>query len=355
MLYYTQSIKHSVGGNSRWNLRHDVEVVQVLLNYHWESNPTFRRAVGERLVEDGRIGANTNNAIRTFQHVVLRWAGDAADGRVDPDGKTWQALNANLDQMTSKDAEGYDHKVHRAVETSLGNSGSYNQTKDLKGDDSKYFRQGKFKDQLGYRKDGRKKTIAAAGCALCSLTMAAKMIGSRTSSWPSGIGPRDLSPRHSNEIFKKAGAFHGYKLIMTKAARSLGMKPEEYGFDPMTGRSLALPTNSLDKINTHLATKRPIALHVDYKGGVTGDHWVLLLRKNGDATYVAVDPMSGREMKFTTSPLGNQRYHTTKVKKKGVLFGVAGNWGKNTKKAQANYIGVRFILLSPTGGGAAVY
>jgi peptidoglycan hydrolase-like protein with peptidoglycan-binding domain len=90
-------LKGSVGQNGD-NLQQDVRTVQTLLNRH-ELAPLAR------LVEDGRIGPRTIEAIRHFQTRYLNIS--SPDGRVDPDGRTWQKLSAGpgTDRGTGENAE----------------------------------------------------------------------------------------------------------------------------------------------------------------------------------------------------------------------------------------------------------
>lgn len=78
------SISASVGYGGR-NISSDVLTIQRLLN----ANRT-RVAAMKQLEEDGRIGAKTRTAIVQFQQAVLGFQ----DGRVDVNGKTFNALRA---------------------------------------------------------------------------------------------------------------------------------------------------------------------------------------------------------------------------------------------------------------------
>lgn len=79
------TISASVGRGGA-NRRSDVRVVQNLLNGHIRSiAPT------PALVVDGLIGSKTITAITAFQRNVVRLS--APDGRVDPGGRTLEALN----------------------------------------------------------------------------------------------------------------------------------------------------------------------------------------------------------------------------------------------------------------------
>lgn len=78
-------IEQSVGRGGV-NAKTDVEIAQALLNKHVV-------ALGlPLLVVDGRSGTNTVDAIRAYQRRVVGLT--ATDGRIDPGGRTWQALEA---------------------------------------------------------------------------------------------------------------------------------------------------------------------------------------------------------------------------------------------------------------------
>jgi hypothetical protein len=74
----------SVGRLGR-NLPPDVKTVQSLLNRN-------RPAPLRPIAEDGRIGSETIGAIEEFQRRVVKFPNP--DGRVDPGGRTWQALTS---------------------------------------------------------------------------------------------------------------------------------------------------------------------------------------------------------------------------------------------------------------------
>lgn len=75
-------IKASVGAGPRaTNRREDVLVVQHLLN---------QASSGKKCEEDGRVGSETVSHIRSFQSRTLHFR--RPDGRVDPGGRTLQAL-----------------------------------------------------------------------------------------------------------------------------------------------------------------------------------------------------------------------------------------------------------------------
>ncbi|EJF54024.1 putative peptidoglycan binding protein [Saprospira grandis DSM 2844] len=72
-----KTIKASVGRGGT-NDKADVQLVQELL-----------KAKGHNLAVDGLIGPGTIGEIKAFQQAAFGWA----DGRIDPGGQSWQALN----------------------------------------------------------------------------------------------------------------------------------------------------------------------------------------------------------------------------------------------------------------------
>lgn len=75
-----QKLTASVGQGAV-NAQEDVRLVQQLLN----------KKSNAGLSEDGAIGAKTIAAIKAFQQKAFGWS----DGRIDPDGKSWQALSGS--------------------------------------------------------------------------------------------------------------------------------------------------------------------------------------------------------------------------------------------------------------------
>jgi peptidoglycan hydrolase-like protein with peptidoglycan-binding domain len=356
MPYTIMSIKFSVGDSDAFNFYNDVTVVQGLINDHYLSNAAFAAALGEMLSVDGDCGSLTKTAVRTFQTVVMGKSAHWADGRVDPGGQTWRALNGNLPAVADIAPAPLDSSTSGAVGASLGNTGDYSA-----------FRQGNYGTHLGNssrydsNKDGKMDssdkfaTIASHGCCLCSLTMAATAIGSRVPAyWPEGVTPKSLTPLVANTICKKAGAYSGYSLNMKTAADALGMTGTHYGFDT------ALPSNAVDILLGHLAGGNPVALHVDYKKGATGDHWVLATRKINDfeGDVEAIDPASGGRMKFTRMDVFNSRYAArSEAERTGILFGLPayGGTSQSRREKQYDYIVVRFMTLRSVAGTSEVY
>jgi hypothetical protein len=316
-----RSIKLAVG-RSGVNVRDDVKIIQQLLNQAIATNKKLANAHLEKLKVDGVCGARTNEAIEKFQQLVLGWSGRAVDGTVQPNRQTWKALNGNVDSLV---------RIKPAhTEPSMWVGGYA------------MFRQGNYKQKLG---DSTTGTIAAYGCALCSLTMAATCIGSATEYWPEDLKPRELTPLKSNEILRKAGVFNGYALVMKKAANALGMEFDEYG------RAGDLTANDVRLIDAHLNRGYPIAAHVDYKRDAVGDHWILVIARYGNGKFTAIDPAYGKTMQLTrgdNQTVNNPRYNEIKDERQGVLFGWSGSGGSS---AQEKYVVVRFALLSPAGAG----
>ena len=352
-----RALKNSVGAKGI-NNRADVELIQDLLNQERNQPPVPYRAT--RLKVDGKCGPLTIEAIELFQTAVMKRGGPLVDGRVDPGYDTWKALNGNV--KTSAEILPWitDWQTTQAIASAFGNAGA--RTTDATAGDYQKFSQLKYSGKvLGNRygndadKDGvldSSTSIATAGCALTTLTMAATRIGSPVAPhWPAGLAPKDLTPIKANEICKSAGVFTRYMLNMAKAAEALGMVPDEYGFKWCPNPEL--PTNAADQIIAHLMTDRPVAAHVDYKrdDGGKGDHWVLLTNMQADNKVRAIDPSGGRFMTFTKSSTQSDRFKSTK---KGVLFGEAGQgFGPKTTKNQPNYCVVRYILLKEVAGTSA--
>lgn len=299
------------------NRSQDVGVIQRLLNAALDSYTDFKATGLTKLTEDNSIGPLTIGAIEIFQSKVLKWSGPAVDGTVTPGRATWKALNGNVSNMS---------EIKPQPTTRATWQGNY-----------AAFRQGDYKDKLG---DSTSASIAGYGCALCTLTMAATYIGSRTKFWPDKLTPKELTPPKANEICRKAGVFTGFALYMQGAANALGMDYDEHG------RTSKLGEDDIDHIDAHLSFGKPVAANVDYKSGSAGDHWILVNSRAGDATYTAIDPAYGTVMKLASNrnqTVNNARYASTKNEKTGVLFGWKGSGGS---KNQEQYIVVRFALLA---------
>lgn len=310
------TIKYRVGYKGI-NATNEVRLVQKLLNRARLTNAAFAAAV-PKLDEDDHIGPRTIAAIEKFQEIVLKWSAQASDGAVDPGGKTWKALNGNVGTPAAIKKWNSTYAV---------------------------FNQNKVSGTLGSSTE----TIAKSGCALCTLTMAATYLGAPTKHWPEGLLPQDLTPSKANAICVKAQAFFGYRLVVKTAAEALGMLFLEYGSEVRNGKRV---DTSLDEeehlilLDNHLRTHRPVAAEVDYRGGTSGagDHWILIVQRNGDHTYTAIDPATGGTMALMSGrgqTVNHARYAQIKDRRTGILFGMPGG-----RPNQQRYVVVRFGLLA---------
>lgn len=317
------SIEFAVGKGCL-NRELDVKIVQSLLN-------RSASALGiEPLVEDRKYGAKTASAIVAFQKRILGWSDAGADGVIKPGGPTWRRLNGNLDRPSEIRNVTVEANAKPTVSPPSAPPGSsvasYQQ-----------FKQGNTawgQTKLG----GSDLTVAKKGCALCTLVMAATLIGSRTKHWPEDVTPQSLTPQSGNEILTSAGAFSSKGWItMSTGAAALGMSYEEHG------RTSKLDSSSIGTIDGHLQSNLPIAANVDYKGSSAGDHWVLITSRNGDQTYNVIDPATGKTMLFKQpgAEVTNTRHTEQKHGEAGVLIGYAGSG----TGSQVDYVVVRFGLL----------
>lgn len=263
------SIKLPVG-RSGVNNRDDVKIVQRLLNRVIATIQKFAAAGLSKLTVDGICGALTTEAIEKFQQVVLGWSRREVDGTVEPSRTTWKELNGNVDSPS---------KIKPIRTESSMWVGGY-----------ATFRQGDYKQNLV---DSTNATIAAYGCAMYTLTMAATCIGTATQYWPEDLTPRELTPLKSNEILRRAGAFNGYALVMKKAANALGMEYDEHD------RAGDRVPSDVSMIDSQLNRGYPVAAHVDYKKDSAGDHWILVIARHGNGSYTAIDPAYGKTMLLT--------------------------------------------------------
>lgn len=299
----------------------DITIVQKLLNQHRDRNPAFKLAIGNPagspLGIDGKCGKFTIEAITSFQKIIAKFS--KPDGLIEPGKATWKKLNGNIPSSL--------HIVKRKAVNGYSAMNQLDYKKTRTGHSAKY-------------------NLSATGCAVTTLAMAATAIGSTTEHWPPDLTPRNLTPPQANNIFIKAKQFTGGDLIMRGGASALGMSYTEYG------RSSNLSQADLTKLNNHLSKGYPAAAHVDYKKSASGDHWILITKRNCDGSYSAIDPLFGGEISLLTTSDSNARYTKERAAKKtGVLFGGKETHnpkaGPKTKKGQQNYIVVRFALLSP--------
>lgn len=368
-------------GKAGFNSYNDVIFVQMLLNQHLSGNGQYRAkflAVGGGapprngfLGEDGNCGPETELAIKTFQTFVLRWSESRADGRVDPDGTTWRALNGTISysKMPAADA----NKVMVEVGHAIANVGGH-----------MLFKQGDFTAGLGYGQHKKyKPTIKSEGCCLCSMVMAATAIGARVPGvWPKDLAPKDMTPHIANKIMKENGGYFEGGLRTLDAIKLLGMQGTYYN-EQMGAKEINI-------LQGHLAQGYPVMGHVDYKDDFVyrkvkndkgnmvyardennkrikderreswGDHWVLIIPGGspgeGMKQYLALDPAYGAKMWFHPYSALSARYREVQLERAlnsyplyreerdGVLFGTAGH---PNYKNQKDYCLVRMVTLKP--------
>jgi hypothetical protein len=317
-----RSLKLSVGREGK-NLSEDVKLVQQLLNMALKREPKFQTTGIKQLVEDGDCGPLTINAIQVYQEKVMGWSGNAVDATVSPNKATWKSLNGNVDSTRQIRKQ----KVTTPPETVAG---------------YKAFKQGDPQWRSEKLGEGSL-SIWGFGCALCTLTMAATVIGSPTKYWPADLLPRDLTPPKANDIITKSGGFSNSSLYMSKAAEALGMSYNEFG------RTRDTKPEDVSIISDAIASGYPVAANVDYHNSKEGDHWILIVKKYSGSIFGAIDPSYGSEVMLTGSPVSTKdgpQFTRTENIKRGVLYGL--NMGGT--KDQQQYVVVRFAVLEPAFG-----
>ncbi|MCK0149610.1 hypothetical protein MWU54_06225 [Marivita sp. S6314] len=360
-------IKASVGPGGV-NNEADVKEVRMLIERHMMGNHVFNFEINEAGLARGNslypeIGV-LESALVIFQQIVMGYTADFADGFVQARkrDKTWLALTGQVgsDGITPVAL----NSVSAAVGDALGNAGAF-----------KMFCQGHFTEKLGHRYDSnkdkkvtledRKASIASHGCCLCTLTMAATGIGRPQPFWPKNLLAKDLTPSIANKIVKDNGGYTMTGLHTSLVPGLFGMTVKRYGGG---GYENSIGPNAIALIDSHLAQGYPVAAHVDYKDRArgddsAGDHWVLIVRKNGGPIYQyeTIDPASGtimhmcthentREYEYMTEKLLSDMRDKKFSYQPGVLFGRASPVGKCSEKQrnkQDAYRMVRFLLLSP--------
>ena len=345
------SIQKAVGYNSP-NIYSDVTLVQQLLNKTIPTHPRLK-AVTQPLKEDGLCGSKTVDAIRHFQSIVMQFS--VPDGIIEPNRNTWKKLNNNNINKKSigvaasfqkpsaeRFFQWFSGQINNNIEQLHAEFLAENDkilsinaplSSPIKPQKIHTFSQADKKwgsDTLG-NGSGKAATIRASGCALVSLTMAATYLGSTTSHWSAGVKPNQLDPVKVNAILKKSGAFskNSYSLMITNGAKALGMK----GVD--SGRGATLGSTHLQSVDDCLRNGGLVMLHVDYKGNIQGDHWVLLTEKTSSGDYTAIDPAYGKEITFT------RKANTGSAVKSVILYGKSQANAKNA----GNYKVVRFVTL----------
>ncbi|MFV8781673.1 hypothetical protein ACNKU7_04545 [Microbulbifer sp. SA54] len=340
-------------GHRAANRRNDVIVVQELLNSAVRRFPVLNGGSGA-LAVDGDCGALTLNAIEAFQRKVLHF--NYPDRVVDPGGKTWKKLNANIEspQQVTNSSQSWnfqsvvkwlDEQVPQSVidqysffERSLLDLFSGDE---VQGNSAAVapavtpFRQGDErwgKKPLGFGGG----TIHGYGCAMTSLTMAATYLGSRTKYWPAGQQPDKLTPLIVNNILKSSNAFTkgSYILWIVGGAKALGMTGQDSGI----GQELA--QEAVHSIDACLKEGGLVLAHVDYKKDWVGDHWILITQKRSNGEYVAIDPAYGKALALYTTPDGG-----VKAKSHVLLYGRASSFIDTTPENVKNYRVVRYVTL----------
>ncbi len=341
-------ILHSVGQNGV-NAISDVKTVQSLLNKSRIRFAIFSSACSALNV-DGLCGPNTISSIGKFQKLLLQH--HTPDHRVDPGRATWKKLNGNTNnhrnllstpaptlqfgtnlELWFKNQIG--HHLEGLYESFIGEIRDFNQNKrhhhitnPLRQGDDQWA-----KTLLGHSKRG---TIHSYGCALLSLTMAAKLIGSSTENWPENTSPEDLDPIKANNILKKSNVFvaNSYILYIVGGANALGMTGKDSGLNKK------LASENRATIDQTLNDGGLVMAHVNYKGEWQGDHWVLLTNKTSEGEYIGADPAYGKAIKLFNKP------DTGRTSENHVLlYGGSTSMGKSTPKNVQSYEVVRFITL----------
>lgn len=341
-------ILHSVGQNGA-NVALDVKTVQSLLNRSRTRFAVFSNACSALSV-DGLCGPNTISSIGKFQKLILQHR--TPDHRVDPGKATWKKLNGNTSNhrnllSTPAPSLQFGTNLELWFKNQIGYhlEGLYesfiNEIREVNQNNSRHqindpLKQGDdqwAKTLLGHSKKG---TIHSYGCALVSLTMAAKLIGSSTSNWPDNTCPEDLDPIIANNILKKSNAFlaNSYILYIVGGAKALGMTGKDSGINKK------LASESRTTIDQTLNDGGLVMAHVNYKGEWQGDHWILLTNKTSEGEYLGADPAYGKPIKLFNSP-DNGRACENHV----LLYGGSTSMGKNTPKNVQSYEVVRFITL----------
>ncbi len=144
--------------------------------------------------------------------------------------------------------------------------------------------------QLDYAKErlgNGNKTIASHGCFLTSMAIAS-----------TGLTGQRTDPSSANRVVRAGKGFAGGALEAPLAAKALGMKLVDRR--AMTDGNAATLRAKLDG---WLASGKPAVAGVDFhEGRSTGtrgsdaDHFITIVDKNKDGSYVALDPLGGRKI-----------------------------------------------------------
>lgn len=168
------------------------------------------------------------------------------------------------------------------------------------GDGSPVKSYGKYQShsQLDYaseRLGNGNKTIASHGCFLTSMTIAS-----------TGLTGKKVNPSEANRIVRAGDGFSGGALEDGRAAKALGMKLADRR--AMTNGNAASMRTKLDG---WLASGKPAVAGVDlHEGRSTGtsgsdaDHFIVIVDKNKNGTYTALDPLGGRKITLEVNDAG---------------------------------------------------
>jgi len=115
-----------------------------------------------------------------------------------------------------------------------------------------------------------------------------------------------LDPSTANRLVKAGDGFSGGALEAPRAARALGMKLVDRR--AMTDGSAAAMRTKLDG---WLASGKPAIAGVDlHEGRSTGtsgsnaDHFIVIVDKNRDGSYAALDPLGGQKINLYVNDAG---------------------------------------------------
>lgn len=131
-------------------------------------------------------------------------------------------------------------------------------------------------------------TLWKGGCLVTCFAMAVERL----------LG-KEMTPEVVNARCKVAGAFTNSMLAPREAAKALGLVLVERERDvPWTDPDLVRITNEA------LAAGGLAIVHVDSDNDTVGQHFVLVVEKLVDGTYLALDPAPGAEVKLSSQLVG---------------------------------------------------
>lgn len=144
-------------------------------------------------------------------------------------------------------------------------------------------------------------TIARAGCLLTTLTMA-----------HNAFYKASLTPDAANERILRAGGFQGPNLLQgsNKPAQALGMVTP-----PEAKKLKGVDYAALAQTVTEVLSRGGIpVIHVTHDGDLTGDHFLMITKRNPDGSFTAVDPAGAADVIALNANLQNTRYVTLSVR-----------------------------------------